>query len=153
MPPGLFRTVDVAHSGVGQRKAQGGTLGPLGPCPAFRHWSLLGIPGPWLEDFDDLTVPSCSSPSGTREATGACSLESERSRKGWSVGAGAGWDFRYPLRSSRGPPGTELKPSRQPLKPGRLTVLLPPDAHHLGWKKRVMDEEEDRDAPNSPLIH
>lgn len=70
--------------------------------------------------------------------------------QGWSIGAGAEWDFPYPLKSSWGPPGTELKLRHQYLKPGPLTALLPSDTHRLDWKKRVVDEGEDRDAPHLP---
>lgn len=46
MPPALFRTVRVVGSRVGQRKAQGGPPGHLGPGSAVRSWSLLGCSGP-----------------------------------------------------------------------------------------------------------
>lgn len=130
-PPALFRTVEVVSCGVGQRKAQGGALGHLGLCSAFRRWLLLGITGPRATAITSLSPPALV-------------------LQGWSIGTGAERDFPYPLKSSWGPPGTELKLRHQHLKPGPLTARLPPDTHHLDWKKRVMDEGEDRDAPQLP---
>lgn len=81
----LSRTVGVVHEGVGPRKAQGGAGCHLGPCSAFRCWSLLGLPGPWGTVMTSLSLPALVLWTYGDEP------RREADTKGWSLRGGTGW--------------------------------------------------------------